>query len=188
MCVLPCVCACVCMHLCTCYPAPSLLSDPQPRPGAFVLNWKVTKSRPSYGLCAGQQGRQDGLLLNRLRGARAGGGWGGPRWSRRLLRNEWQMSNAAPREIVPTPNHVPREVGSGAREHVTGENKAPLCARAAVVTPHGSMDLLSGRLAGPGDKGSPAWHSSVRGLPSHGEQGTLAVAKAACSLGSLWAS
>ena len=35
---------------------------------------------------------------------------------------------------------------------MTGENKAPLCARAAVATLRSSMGRLSGRLAGLGDQ------------------------------------
>lgn len=50
---------------------------------------------------------------------------------------------------------------------MTGENKAPLCARAAAAAPHGSVDRLSGRRAGLGDKSSPACHISVWGLLSH---------------------
>lgn len=116
------VCTCsrrVCVRACgcTCHPAPSRSAP------ATDLNRRVTTAGPSHGLCSGQQRR----LLDRLRAARAGGGQGGPLRSRRRLGDEWQMSNAAPGEIVPTPNHVPKEVWSGAWEHVTAENKAPLC-------------------------------------------------------------
>lgn len=147
-----CVCMCMCVHVCavlyTCthvflvcahvwchihVRAPVLGACVRMRVVVLVtqlhlglllpLNRRVTMAGPSHGLCSGQQRR----LLDRLRAARAGGGQGGPLRSRRRLGDEWQMSNAAPGEIVPTPNHVPKEVWSGAWEHVTAENKAPLC-------------------------------------------------------------
>ncbi|XP_041590858.1 uncharacterized protein LOC121479393 [Vulpes lagopus] len=45
-----------------------------------------------------------------------------------------------------------QERSGGGQGHVTGENKAPLCAQAAVATLRSSMGRLSGRLAGLGDQ------------------------------------